>query len=370
MGLAFKFGHEPELRPDGAVWIGPNLSGRATELREESGALWELCGLLDGTRDKAQVVDEVAASRTDVTAAQLGEILDYFVESGWLFDTGAPVPPELTDRDLDRHSRGAAFLSSVDFRPESTGYGLQAKLKAANVVVLGLGGVGSAVAMGLAASGIGRLHCVDHDTVELSNLNRQMLYTEQDIGSAKADAAVKRLRSLNSDIEITGADVLLDGPQSLARECAGADAVVLCADTPPTIIRKWTDEYAFEHAVPWLCAHYTGPKFSTAAFIPGKTACHSCLRATTAARQRIDGRSPEFPAFVGASATHQAVLAPSAQIAGYYLVMETIRLLIGLEVQTAGRELCRFLTDYEQYYYLEAEPQPDCAVRCGALLGR
>lgn len=50
--------------------------------------------------------------------------------------------------------------------------------------------------------------------------------------------------------------------------------------------------------------------------------------------------------------------------------METIRLLLGLEVQTAGRELCRFLTDYEQHFYLEAEAQDDCPVRCGALLGR
>lgn len=369
MGLAFKYGHVPELRPDGAIWIGPNLHGRATELREQTGVLWELCLRLDGSMDRGEVVDAVVANRPDADAGQLGEILDYFVSSGWLLDTAAPPPPELTARDLDRHSRGEVFLSAIDFRPESTGYGLQAKLKAAKVVVLGIGGVGSAAATGLAAAGIGRLHCVDHDIVELSNLNRQLLYTEQDIGTAKVDAAVKRLRSLNSDIEITGADVPLDGPQAMARECEGADAVVLCADHPPHIIRQWMDQVAFDRGIPWLCAHYDGPKFSTACFIPGKTACHGCLRATTRARQRSDGRDTVMPAFADAPKIH-AVLAPSAQISGHYLVMETIRLLLGLEVQTAGRELCRFLTDYEQHFYLEAEAQDDCPVRCGALLGR
>jgi len=370
MGLAFKYGHTPELRPDGAVWIGPNLHGKATELREETGVLWEVCDLLDGGRDREGVVAAAVAGRPDADARLVGEIVDYFVQSGWLFDTDAPLPPGLSERELERYSRSAVFLSAVDFRPETTGYELQADLKASKVVVLGLGGVGSAVAMGLAASGIGRLHCVDHDTVELSNLNRQLLYTEQDIGSAKADAAVKRLRSLNSDIEVTGADRLLDGPEALARECAGADAVVLCADHPPLVIREWMDQVAFGQGVPWLCAHYDGPKFSTACFIPGRTPCHSCLRATTSALQRDGGRDPVMPSFIVGPPRINAVLAPSAQISGHYLVMETIKLLIGLEVQTAGRELCRFLTDYDQQFYLESEPQPDCAVRCGALLGR
>ena len=365
MSLTFKYGHAPELRPDGAVWIGPNLHGRATQLRDPSGVLWEVCEALDGTRSRDGVIAAALERRADAEARGVGEIIDYFVNSGWVEDDEAPIPAGLTERDLERHSRGAVFLSAVDFRPGATGYGLQARLKASSVAVLGLGGVGSAVAMSLAASGIGRLHCVDHDKVELSNLNRQLLYTEHDIGEPKVRAAVSRLRALNGDIEVTGSASAVDGPDAIAREIEGCDIAVLCADTPSFVIREWMDEATWRLGVPWLCAHYDGPKFSTACFIPGRTPCHSCLRETARQVQAQDGRAPVLPSHAGTAHPFHAVLAPSAQISGHYLAMEAIKLLLGLEVQTAGRELCRFVTDYEQWFYHEARSQPDCRVRCG-----
>ena len=74
--------------------------------------------------------------------------------------------------------------------PRASSWDAQARLARSRVTVVGLGGSGAGAAAALAASGVGRLHCVDPDAVELSNLNRQVLYSEDDIGRPKVDAAV------------------------------------------------------------------------------------------------------------------------------------------------------------------------------------
>lgn len=78
----------------------------------------------------------------------------------------------------------------------------QAKLKKASVLLVGVGGLGSPIALYLTAAGIGRLGLIDKDTVSLSNLQRQVLYTENEIGQSKVDCAEKRLKALNSEIVI------------------------------------------------------------------------------------------------------------------------------------------------------------------------
>jgi molybdopterin/thiamine biosynthesis adenylyltransferase len=354
---------EPKRRGDGAIWIGHGMYGLATELVEESGVLWTICQLMDGTRSMPELIAEVTAAHPGTTDVE--EMIDFLIESGWVHDMDPPVPAELGARDLDRYSRGIQFLSTVNTDPAITGLDLQARLKASRVVVLGLGGVGSASAMSLAASGVGQLHCVDHDTVELSNLNRQLLYTEEAIGKRKADVAVDRLRALNTDITVTGEDLLLDGPEAVSKAVGHCDAIVLCADDPPEDIRLWTNQVAFAERIPMLLAGYAGPKFSTECFIPGQTTCYACHLAFAFERQNYQGIDNEVVPYLGTGL--QPVIAPVAQIAGHYLALETIRLLTGLGVLTAGRELTRFVLDYELFHYIATEPRPDCPVGCGAM---
>lgn len=370
MGLRIKSGHTPQLNPGGAVWIGPQLHGFATEMVDESGVLWSVCEHMDGSRSREEIVEQVLAEHSadsDADTEAIGEVVDFLVSSGWVEDTSAPLPSELSAREVERYQRSAEFLTTADLRPGVTGYGLQARLKAARVAVLGLGGVGSAAATSLAASGIGRIHCVDHDVVELSNLNRQLLFTEADIGRSKVEAGVAHLRARNSDIIVTGSEVFLDGPEAIALAVKDCDAFLLCADRPDDIA-PWANEAAYRCGTPWLAAGYSGPKFSLASFIPGQTACLHCLATAHEEEQRVSGIAPVRPAWV--SRAQNPVIAPTAQIAGHYLAMETIRLLLGMTVQTAGRELHRYAVDYDQQYYLDARPRPDCPVNCGTPVAR
>jgi molybdopterin/thiamine biosynthesis adenylyltransferase len=372
MGLRLKPGHSLDRLMNGAIWIGPSLHGLATELVDESGVLWSICARLDGTRSRELLVQEVLGSEparaADCGVNDVTEMVDFLIGSGWLLDPDAPVPPELSPHEVTRYRRNAEFFSSIDLRPDMTGYRLQARLKASRVVVLGLGGVGCAVAASLAGCGVGWLHCVDHDVVELSNLNRQLLYTERDLGRSKVAACVAELRSRNTAITITGSDVLLDGPDAITAAITGCDAFLLCADMPLGDIRHWANDAAYMCGVPMLMAGYAGPKYSLGCFIPGQTGCYTCLWAGRMDAQQAAGLISGDPGY------HQfddnPVIAPTAQIAANFLAMETVKLLAGLPVQTAGRELHRYVVDYDQQYYLDATPRPDCRVACGAAIAR
>lgn len=141
---------------------------------------------------------------------------------------------ELSEEELERYARHIVL-------PQVGGVG-QNRLKAASVVVIGAGGIGSAVIPALAGAGIGRLTIIDDDVVELGNLHRQPLFRERDAGYSKADLALQFVRRLNSHVEATpvqqritgenaGAllgdhDLVVDGSDNFATRLAVSDACV------------------------------------------------------------------------------------------------------------------------------------------------
>ena len=100
---------------------------------------------------------------------------------------------EFTKEELERYSR---HLILPQFGEEG-----QVKLKKAKVLIIGAGGLGSPLLLYLTAAGVGTIGIVDFDNIELSNLHRQLLFSEEDIGKSKIQAAYSRLKSLNSNIE-------------------------------------------------------------------------------------------------------------------------------------------------------------------------
>jgi molybdopterin-synthase adenylyltransferase len=359
---ALKPGHNPTRLADGSVLMGARIYGHLTELKDESGLVWPLCALLDGTRT-VESLTQIMADEQGATGAQVREILNLFRECGWLSDSAAPIPASLTTELLDRHSRTLDFFANIDMSPRTNHYEILDRLRGASAVVIGVGGVGSAAAAGLVATGAGHVHCVDFDHVEISNLNRQLLYSGKDLGRLKVEAAAEHLRELDASVTITAANLEVRDLADAAKVIKGADVVFNCADTPAGIY-SLVNAACYQAGIPWLMAGYSGAKYSLVTFIPGQTACHSCLRAGHLDVKREETYLPGGPAL---RAFH-GVIAASAQIAGHAMALEGIYLLLGMPVQTAGRELHRHLTDYEHFYYLGAEPRPDCLVGCGSML--
>ena len=150
----------------------------------------------------------------------------------------------------------------------------QEKLKEAEVFIAGGGGLGSPAAIYLAAAGIGRIRLVDHDRVELSNLNRQVLHGDADIGRKKVDSAAERLKKLNRWVTIdTIAETITE--DNVSRLVAGFDLIVDAMDNLPT--RYLLNKTAIEENIPFFHGAVYGFEGRAMTIIPGKSACLWCL---------------------------------------------------------------------------------------------
>ncbi|MET0973945.1 MAG: ThiF family adenylyltransferase, partial [Thermoleophilaceae bacterium] len=156
----------------------------------------------------------------------------------------------LGETTVRRYDRQLRYFG--DLAPATVARGdYQRRLAAARVVVLGLGGLGGWTAYALACSGIGTLVAVDGDVVEWSNMNRQILYRETDVGAGKAEAAARALRAFNSDIVVEPITRMLRSQADIEAVVAGADFVVDAADTPVHEIERWVNAACFAQRVPY-----------------------------------------------------------------------------------------------------------------------
>jgi molybdopterin/thiamine biosynthesis adenylyltransferase len=171
----------------------------------------------------------------------------------------------ISKRELARYERQILI-------PEWTRAGQQ-KLKKAKVVVAGVGGLGSAVLPYLAVAGVGKIRVIDGDKVELSNLNRQILHWDKDIGRAKVDSAKEKLESLNPDIEVEAinAKITEDNVFELVEDYAIVDAM----DNLPT--RYLLNRAALRKNLPLFHGAVYGFEGRATTIIPGKTSCLRCL---------------------------------------------------------------------------------------------
>ena len=150
----------------------------------------------------------------------------------------------------------------------------QERLKKSQVVIAGAGGLGSPIAIYLTAAGIGRIRMIDHDQVTLSNLNRQILHWEEDIGRKKVDSARKKLRNLNSAVEIEAiAESITE--ESASRLVSGCDVIVDAADNLPT--RYILNRCAIAKNIPFFHGAVNGFEGRAMTIIPGETACLRCM---------------------------------------------------------------------------------------------
>ena len=131
----------------------------------------------------------------------------------------------MNDRDFMRYSRQILL--------EDIAIDGQQKLLASRVLIVGLGGLGAPAALYLAGAGVGTLVLADDDEVHLSNLQRQILFTTEDVNQPKAQITRQRLNQLNPDIELIALQTRLSGDE-LQREVALADAVLDCTDNMAT----------------------------------------------------------------------------------------------------------------------------------------
>ena len=171
----------------------------------------------------------------------------------------------LSKRELARYERQILI-------PEWTKVG-QEKLKKAKVLVAGVGGLGSAILTYLAVAGVGRIKIIDGDKVELSNLNRQVLHTDRDIGRYKVDSAKEKLELLNPDIKVEAIKEIIT--ENNVFDLVGDYPIVDALDNLPT--RLLLNRVAVKRILPLFHGAVYGFEGRATTIIPGKTSCLSCL---------------------------------------------------------------------------------------------
>ncbi|HDD66702.1 MAG TPA: HesA/MoeB/ThiF family protein [Nitrososphaeria archaeon] len=242
---------------------------------------------------------------------------------------------ELTRSEVERYDRQ---LKIMGFGRES-----QLKLKRARILVVGAGGLGSAALLYLAAAGVGRIRIIDKEVVELSNLNRQILYTSEDVGKPKAEIASRRLKELNPEIEVEPLQEKLtdENAESFLKD---VDLAIDCLDNFEA--RFILNRACVSLSKPLIHGAVYGLEGRLTTIIPRKSPCLACLIP----------RKPKEPPVI-------PVLGSLPGVVGALEALEAVKLLTGLGDPAIGRLLV--IDGYDlSFYWIDVKRDPDCPV-CG-----
>lgn len=202
----------------------------------------------------------------------------------------------------------------------------QEALERASVLIIGAGGLGSPASLYLAGAGIGRLGIADGDTVNPTNLHRQILYDESKCGMNKAECAAERLRSLNSGITITPYPFMLNRDNAMEL-ISGYDIVIDGCDNFPT-----------RYLVSDICERLGKPYVYGAVSDTSGFVSVLCLKAPAKGRMwTYRDLFPEEPSAGELSAVSKAVLGPVPGITGCCQAAEAIKLICGIGTPLCGR---------------------------------
>lgn len=241
----------------------------------------------------------------------------------------------LTDYDRTRYNRQMLL--------DEWGEAGQLKLKSSTVFIAGAGGLGSPVAIYLAVAGVGEMRICDVDRLELSNLNRQILHTDERVGELKAISADKTLRALNPTINIVTYPEYLD--QSNVERIVGRPNIVVdCLDNYET--RYLLNSYCLKHQIPFVHGAIWGLIGQVTFLQPPETPCLKCLVPEPPPKET-------FP-----------VVGVTPGLIGCIQAMEVLKYLTGIGDTLKGRLL---LFDGEEMTFntVTIKPAPSCP-ECGA----
>ena len=225
----------------------------------------------------------------------------------------------------------------------------QTRLLQSHALVIGAGGLGSPVALYLGTAGVGRITLVDHDTVDVTNLQRQIAHNLARVGQPKAESARQTVQAINPDVQVIAVTQRADA--------AWLDTAVACAD----VVVDCSDNFATRHAVNAACVVHRKPLVSGAAIgFDGQVSVY-------------DSRQPDAPCYAclfPAEATFEevrcatmGVFAPLVGIIGTVQAAEALKLLMGLGSSLAGR-LQMLDARLMEWTEIRLSRQPACRV-CG-----
>jgi molybdopterin-synthase adenylyltransferase len=237
---AFKKTLRPIIRKGQVIEI--NYHGVATEIDDPDGNIFELLELLDGSLSTGEIALKLNLPLEDIEEAIISLNELHYIEDSSVSDTYSPT-------ELERYQANLNYFSGYSNLDVSR-YSFQDKLRNSKVAILGLGG-GSLAAAYLAGLGVGEIVGVDYDTVERTNLNRQFLYNENDIGRLKSEVAEEKIKLINPEISVSMLNRLISSYEDLLDIIEGADAVFNMLDQPAILSARWVNAACVQKGIPF-----------------------------------------------------------------------------------------------------------------------
>jgi molybdopterin-synthase adenylyltransferase len=252
----------------------------------------------------------------------------------------------LDDTQLLRYSRHILL--------DEIGIEGQHRLLASHAVVIGAGGLGSPVALYLGTAGVGRVTIVDHDMVDLTNLQRQIAHNLARVGTPKATSAQASIAAINPDVQVT--------PLIERADAARLDALVAEAD----VVLDCSDNFKTRHAVNAACVKHKKPLVSGAAIgFDGQISVYDTRTADAPCYACI---FPPEATYEEVQCSTMGVFAPLVGIIGTMQAAEALKLLMGIGSSLAGR-LQMLDARAMEWNEIRMQRQPHCAVCCRRTRG-
>jgi molybdopterin-synthase adenylyltransferase len=333
-----------ELFPaaDGDVYL-LQPGGRPVVVRQPSAADRQLLEALDRGA-LAVVADGTAAERLQP-----------------LVDAGVVIPDRearLAGEDAARFDRQLGYLS--EFGDPAL---VQRRLRSAAIAVLGCGGVGTWALGALAGLGVGRFVLIDDDRVELSNLNRQVLYRHEDVGALKVERAAAWLRAFDASLEVETVPSRVTDADALDAMLPRCDLLIMAADSPPHELPRWVNLVAVERRLPFATAGLQTPLARVGPiYCPGRGPCYACHET------QIRSGFPLYEELAEHQNRHPPraiTIGPGAGIVGSMIANDALNLLAGGRPATLDESLIVDLRDL-RFRSEHVDRDPGCVV-CGHL---
>lgn len=252
-------------------------------IKVQDDTILNLVTSLDGSKTIDEISEEYYIKKSD-----LQKFLDYLRSKGILDNV----------ENKDDFVNYQKFRRTIHFIAEySTSHqdlvDMWDNIYGSQVLIIGLGAVGSWVACNLAQSGVSKFIFMDPDKVDDTNLHRQFGYTEQDIGRYKVDVLEERIKEYNTEIEVIKKKVMLNENILSVLDDENIDLVINCADKPNVDTTSlWVGEYAMRRGIPHIIGGGYNLHLSLIGqtVIPGKTACVNCFRKKLEEENQIDSQ--------------------------------------------------------------------------------
>jgi bacteriocin biosynthesis cyclodehydratase domain-containing protein len=303
--------------PNGDLYLLRPSAGADIHIEDPDPEGRRLLAALDGSRTEEELIEEFGAD-------EVGDLLAQFEELGVVED--AADDDEIPEAVVERFDRQLRYFSDITTGP--TAAQCQERLAKARIAVLGIGGLGGWSALNLACTGIGELLIVDFDRVELSNLNRQVLYSENDIGRFKAEAAAERLSGFNSAMKVAARVQKLDSEAAITETIAGYDLVIDACDWPAHDIERWINSACFAAGIPFVAMSHFPPVARVGPlYVPGVTGCFACQEISYRRAFPLYDIAVEQQRGKGSPA---ATLGPACSVIGGQIGLDIMHYLTGL----------------------------------------